>query len=232
MGAETVPSSRSSSPRAGRRYRSATRKKAMIGDLISFLHQSGSDLVEIVNDVRAAATVYKFGTTAVAALRGYIGPTQEENLRKIGNAARDMVADIDRGRLSEPSPSVLTPIVEAACQESREGLQERWACLLANAVVDKGKTVRGDFTGILAQFDPQDAVALTVVKATEGAAHHAESVRDELKRSDLSMDDYLFSREKLQRLGLVRINPGTNAILLVPAGRLFLAACSRPSKEA
>src|SRR5579872_7200682 len=46
---------------------------------------------------------------------------------------------------SEPSPSVVIPLLQAAVDEGRPELQAMWAALLANAMVDDGKRVRRDY---------------------------------------------------------------------------------------
>ena len=56
--------------------------------------------------------------------------------------------------ISEPSPSVVLQLLEAAMDESREQLQDLWARLLADSMVDGGSKVRHDFFGLGA--DPFD----------------------------------------------------------------------------
>jgi len=201
----------------------------LISELIPFLQQGGGDFVEVVNVATDVWKVYKIAGRTFNYLRGFIGPKQEENLHEIGEAARAKLAGLDPSRFSEPSPSILTPLLEAACQESREELQELWACLLANAVT-KGNKVRIDFAEVLKQLDPQDALALSVVKDIENEKNPT-AARQRLSESGLAADEWLFSREKLARLRLIDKGPANFRQTLTPFGRLLLAACSAPSGD-
>ncbi len=64
-------------------------------------------------------------------------------------------------RLTEPSPSVLIPLLQAAVDEGRPALQALWAALLANAMVDGGKRVRRDYFEAVRQMEPVDALVWT-----------------------------------------------------------------------
>ena len=196
----------------------------MAGELITLIEHGGDYLVEAVNVVRVGVTVYQVLGRSFNYLRGFIGPKQKENLHKVSEDAFVKLGSIDQDRISDPSPSIVTPLLEAACQESREELQRLWACLLANAMIKNGK-VRIDFIDILKQLDPQDALALTVIKDTQNKSD-VQAANRQIGEVGLTEDEWLYSWEKLQRLGLAHKMPLPRLDAL---GRLFLAACSDPT---
>jgi hypothetical protein len=65
-------------------------------------------------------------------------------------------------RLTEPSPSVLIPLLQASVDEGRPELQVLWAGLLANAMLDGGKRVRRDYFDAVRQMEPTDAIVLEI----------------------------------------------------------------------
>jgi hypothetical protein len=74
-----------------------------------------------------------------------------------------IIAELPISDLTEPSPSVVLPLLQFAADESRPELQARWAALLANAMTDGGRKVRRAFFETLAKMEPTDAVLLDVL---------------------------------------------------------------------
>jgi hypothetical protein len=75
----------------------------------------------------------------------------------------EFIAALPPDRLTEPSPSVVLPLLQSAADEARPELQARWAALLANAMTDEGRNVRRAFFETLAKMEPADAVVLDVL---------------------------------------------------------------------
>jgi len=78
------------------------------------------------------------------------------------NTAR-ILEGIAEERLTEPSPSVVIPLLQAAVDEGRPELQALWAALLANAMLDGGRRVRRDYFDAVRQMEPSDALVLDLM---------------------------------------------------------------------
>jgi hypothetical protein len=108
-----------------------------------------------IDAAAGAGTVMVNGTVgriAAATLRlvggDWVEEQQKRNLARMQAKTARILDGIDEARLTAPSPSVVKPLLEAAADESREELQDLWAALLANAMVDGGKRVRRDRTRV------------------------------------------------------------------------------------
>ena len=164
------------------------------------------------------------------------------------NTAR-MLERINAERLSEISPSVLIPLLEAAVNEGREELQALWANLLANAMVDGGERVRRDFFEVVRQLEPSDATVLDIVarrlnatQTTEVAMNEDRTfIETERARLSISPDELAVAMAKLIRLGCVLpmnviarvlmgapMVPGDEVPSLTPFGRRLVAAIKPP----
>jgi hypothetical protein len=87
---------------------------------------------------------------------------RRENLSRIEANTAAILQGVDSNRLSDPSPSILIPLLQAAADESRAELQSLWATLLANSMMDGGRTVRRAFIETAKQMDPADAQLLDI----------------------------------------------------------------------
>lgn len=203
-------------------------------DLLPAILEHRKDFVTIVRAMGAAGTVYTFGGKAVAEIKSYIGPVQEENIWKICNDARKMLSGISEDRRTEPSPNIFTPLLEAACQESRSDLQTKWAALLANALVDNGKKVRKDLIYTLASLDPTDVCALHFIFKAEQSnnidvaginrTRLAEAIAG-FEQFSYTKDDWLVSVDQLSILGCISVISQKECPFLKPLGRVLIAAC-------
>jgi len=110
-------------------------------------------------------------------------------------------------RLTEPSPSVLIPLLQAAVDEGRAELQELWATLLANAMIDGGRKVRRDYFMLLHQLEPADVLALDIMMRI-GVGYTNDSRNAffgaERKHLDISEVDFEIAANKLDQLGLLQ----------------------------
>jgi hypothetical protein len=71
---------------------------------------------------------------------------------------------INAGTLTEPSVSVVLPLLKTAADENRPELQELWAGLLATSFQsDGGQRVRRAYFDTLTQMEPLDAVLFDAI---------------------------------------------------------------------
>ena len=87
---------------------------------------------------------------------------RQRNLATLETETAAHLERIAAERRTEPSPSVLVPLLSAATDESRKELQRLWAAFLANAMIDDGSKVRREFFETLRSLEPQDAFLLQV----------------------------------------------------------------------
>jgi hypothetical protein len=123
-------------------------------------------------------------------------------------------------RLTEPSPSVLIPLLQAAVDESRPELQELWAALLANAMLDGGKRVRRDYFEAVRKMEPVDAMVLDMVGRHPGSGAIWGVLDADLQRLGFSPNDLTISLDKLESLHCLM-----RPVQLTAFGRGLLASC-------
>lgn len=127
------------------------------------------------------------------------------------------------------SPSIAVPLIEAAVNETRDGLKEVWARLLADAIDPKRRRVRLSFIDAVKRMDPLDAIILqkTSEWATDVDDQYRERLIAELK---ISSDEIEISFEQLVdlrcvvKLGGVSSHGGLPNIRLTPFGRELMRA--------
>jgi Abortive infection alpha len=116
------------------------------------------------------------------------------------------------GKLNPLPARIVIPLLEAATQESDNGLQEKWAKLLVNAA-DPGTSfeIRKVFVSILSELEPLDASVLDFVPNYSQALIIEDSVRklkgmkvpEMATRLHSSESNILLSLHNLIRLGCV-----------------------------
>lgn len=202
----------------------------------------------IVNNEQAKAVtaLSNFGATAVTEssnLARYIG-------RIIGTAPEDTVGLIigdplhavrtlaaswydskvreilDRRAVKETapvSPSVALPLIRGAYDESREGLRDMWAALIAAAMDPKrSDRIRLSFMEALKNFDPIDAVILKERNEIEGDPK--PTVKAFLQNKlNISQDELNISIGNLEKLNCAADMRNGNFIV-TPQGRGILRA--------
>jgi hypothetical protein len=99
-------------------------------------------VVKLVSDLGGLLD-RRFGTvlSGIVSARGGDRVHYLHNRNEIRFAAKlvEELAKVSNERRTEPSLSVILPIVEAARDESREEIQDLWVALLANAMLDGGR---------------------------------------------------------------------------------------------
>jgi hypothetical protein len=124
---------------------------------------------------------------------------------------REKTEEILRNRGSkfdtDPSPSVVKPLLSAAQDESRVGLTDMWAALMATAMDPKTQGIyRSEFVSIAAKLDPIDA---RVLELCDGPGDFEPTKRDNIvQRTGASVDEVMNSFRNLARIELIFPAPG------------------------
>jgi len=135
-----------------------------------------------------------------------------KNLLKI----QDKVLEIHKARGIEGktvpvSLSIGLPLIEAASITEEEGLQQKWAALIANATDPESKIkVRKSFVDILSSLDPSDALVLDWM-AGQGWNNELGEITVDSISQNLSLDekDVKITTSNLNRLGLIDLGVPT-----------------------
>ena len=100
----------------------------------------------------------------------WISHVRIRNLYRMQVKTAQLLEGVATLRLNDPSPSLVLPLLRTASDETRESLQDLWAALLANTMLDNGQRVRRAFFDVLAQLEPSDAVFLKRMHQMSAAA--------------------------------------------------------------
>jgi hypothetical protein len=134
-----------------------------------------------------------------------------------------------RNAKTEPvSLSVAIPLMRGAYDESRPGLREMWADLIANAMdPERSGRVRLSFIETLKRFDPIDAIVLKARKESPSGSlrpSNAEFISDKLK---ISLSEIMLSVDNLTVLNCVHFaNNQRPDFHLTGYGEALLLACT------
>jgi hypothetical protein len=199
--------------------------------------KSGVELVKATGGVGSylADVVGSLPHNAVGLIGDWVDHVRQRNQARLQARTAEILSGIARERITEPSPSVVQPLLEAARNESRESLQQLWANLLANAMLDGGNRVRRDFFDVLAKMEPADAAVLDFaerlrreIQMGDAAGNLVDQIHSSATALHLSNNDVGVSIDALVRLGCFVI-PGTLATLRVtPFGIALVDACRPP----
>lgn len=162
---------------------------------------------------------------------------RRRNIAKMQARTERILEGVERERISEPSVSVVVPLLEAAADEGREELQDLWAGLLASAMMDGGRKVRRAFFETLRKLEPTDALVLEIygkiAKDTlmKVQGEYDRFISDERERLHISELEWDLSVVALGDAGLGDGgHPGPPMLTLY--GTAFLSACCTPREPA
>ncbi len=161
---------------------------------------------------------------------GWLQQERLRNLAALEAEACRILRAVPPERLTEPSPSLLLPLLQACLDEGRETLREVWAALLANVLVDGGRRVRRDFFDVARRLEPADAVLLDIA-GRAGAASPADlsqMIRARGVDQGLLPAEIEVSLTALTTLKCLRVNDFGHPFL-TPFGLRFWGACQPPS---
>lgn len=169
---------------------------------------------ELVQGAKAAAELEP-AIEAFAEATGALGPVRELNgwlsdvfrARREAHAAKVFMKATEKIKASGlPAHAVrdklLRAVMEDGSMEDDEGMQERWATLLANAATDNEDEIKLAYPKILAELEPKEAQLLERlwVKTPNPAEEPFETVGSETT-SDLVDIAGIYN---LERLGLLK----------------------------
>lgn len=143
------------------------------------------------------------------------------------------LAAIPENRRTEASAAVVLPLLEEALNENRDELQDLWAALLANTMVDGGRRVRREYFAIVRAMEPEDAHVLRlwgdVPRIVVNGDPAQQEIQSHLGRLGIDADSYLVAARNLDRLGCIYpVGPDSGLVYvqgLTAFGRGFLRAC-------
>ena len=132
------------------------------------------------------------------------------NLRKLAQRTDEIIRERKIENATEAvSPSVATPLLRAAQNESREELQELWARFLANGMDPKrSKSVRVSIIKTVEQFDPLDALLLEFLHTLFPLVDRDQwptAIPRWMKNNGLSASEYEATVHHLLRLDCIRV---------------------------
>ncbi len=213
----------------------------MPNDLINLIPQDAEELAAFIE---AARTLGGTSKAASSAINRYFGPVIVENWRRIWGKSEELKDAIPPERHTAPSPSILIPLVDTACQESRRELQDLWAALLANSMIDEGKKVRQAFISTLSKFDPPDVLVLrAIINIPQPTGWFASSlmttnrayISQQIEEIGLSKDEWESSCQNLKQLGCIEVAPNHSETIILECrpyptsfGKQLVAACTAP----
>lgn len=149
------------------------------------------------------------------------------------NRAKEKVIKSGRKSNRVPKAKVLLHSIESASLETDDGLRDIWANLIANEMLDA--KVHPEFPSILSRLSSNDALVLAEIAGNNEKAN-VKSAAKEFTRSvkfwvinieNLMDEPGDFSREYLERLGLIR-NP-SGFWSLTYFGEEFVKSVNDPS---
>lgn len=196
------------------------------GKFIDATHDSGSYLAQVFGSVPQNLVGLAGGD--------WIAHQRRRNLARLQANTDTILQKYPEGRRTAPNLSVAIPLLTAAADEAREVLQNLWATLLANAMLDEGNRIRRDFIETARQLDPFDALVLDIharlpnkgIMNTAALTVGRSFISKEKASNGISEDNYDISIEKLQKINCIN----KQALSLSAYGRAFVAACSAPSR--
>jgi hypothetical protein len=199
-------------------------------ELITVVNDGIDIAKNVAGDLSAAKVIWSVGGNTIGFVRQFFGKYQKENIDNISNLVRKKLENINSDRRTTPTPAILQPILEEACQENRIELQNIWASMMANALIDNSKKVKRDFINVIKQFDPVDVLILDIISkhlTTGGINEITETnaaISKMLESFGVDNDEFIVSRAKLIELKLIGLG-NFNSCYLSSFGRLFLSAC-------
>lgn len=200
---------------------------------------------------KAIQETAKFGQTALNSIRGFgqyianvLGTLPEDlvgliatdplkhirirNAEKLKEKTEKILHErgIEQAQLA--SPTLAIPLMQAACDESREELQEIWAQLLATAMDPaRANTVRKSFIDTVKQMDPLDALVLKMRNDILKRVVGGNPPRYIAEQLEISVEEVEVSVQDLIRLNCARRFNEEDANFLVNAyGKSLIKACA------
>lgn len=201
----------------------------MANDLINLIPKDAEELATFIEAVQTIRGASKAAKSAVAK---HFGPAFERNWRRVTEKAKELRDKVAPERHTEPSPSILIPLVDAACQEGGQELQDLWAALLANSMIDGGKKVRREYLEAVRRMEPMDVSVLNIIRLPLPPKNNARDRNDRhdfhsKKREEfgITQDEWAVSVKALTGLGCMHDSQMGYEPSVTAFARMLLAAC-------
>jgi len=181
----------------------------------------GIDLVEKLGDSRVGQVISGVVAKSLGLLQDWFRHARIRNLVRLEQRTREILEErgVEPLLIDQVSPVLLSPIVQAAADESRSELQDMFASLLA-AAMDPARVdeVRQSFVEAVKRMDPLDARILQ--DADDSLSGHGD-MRGQLALGfDVSEDQIQVSFENLCALGLAEfVSSGRRGVHFTAKGR-------------
>lgn len=147
---------------------------------------------------------------------------RRRNRAKMEAKTEALLEGFDKSRISDPSPSVVVPLMQAAADEGREALQDMWAALLARAMIDGGRGVRREYFDAVRQMEPVDIMILRLF-ATLAPDDTSINVDGSAKALEVNDSELQVSYNALNRVGCLAVmHRGVGPYRLTSFGRELL----------
>jgi len=203
---------------------------------------------ELVQAAKAAAELEP-AVEAFAEATGALGPVRESTgwlgdvirAKREAHAAKVFMKATEKIKASglpahAVRDKVLRAVVEDGSMEDDEGMQERWATLLANAATDQEDKIKLVYPKILAELEPKEALLLERLweKTPNPSEEPFETVGYEATYDLVDVPE-LYNLDRLGVLRLIRsmnstmggVSEGALAgVQLTELGWAFVAACN------
>ncbi|MDE3115442.1 MAG: DUF4393 domain-containing protein [Pseudomonadota bacterium] len=182
----------------------------MPGDVVAHVVEHVFDATLLDPAIRIAAG---FAQDEVVKL---VGPQRMENLTRLAKRVREKLS----GKPAETPPlSVSVPLLEAARDESRDGLLDLWADLLAAAAdPTRAGSYRAAFLEIVRGMDPIDTKLITMPNPPKHFPNN--EINEKAAMLGITRDQFEVSIENLIKLGVL-FKPNSSVVAYSALGREF-----------
>ena len=160
----------------------------------------------------------------------WLSHSRKRNLAKLEADTAAHMENIAAGRRTDPSPSVVIPLLQAAADKSRKDLQALWAALFANAMIDGGGRVRRVYFDLVRQMEPADVKLFGLLANYPKSTRQAPRAPDEdvaWLMSEAATRGVSGDELEIASAALVQAGCATQQLKLVltARGRSLWAAC-------
>jgi hypothetical protein len=202
----------------------------------------------VSEEIDLAAKTSAEVVSALAEASGALGPSQElwgaitsgihyhfyPRVVRQALAAAEKIRglDIPQRAYAEIPDKLLKAILEGGATEDDEGMQERWANLLANAIAKSPARVRLAFPRILLEIEPSEAAALDLLYEDD------PPFRTLIRDLDTRISIFAEGLDNLVRLEVLRytrdegnLGGAPEGVESTDLGAEFVSACREPQRR-
>lgn len=151
---------------------------------------------------------------------------RRRNIERIEAKTVLLLENVKPEEMTEPSASIVKPLLESAADEAREEIQDLWAGLLASAMINGGRGVRRAFFDTVKNLEPVDAIVLRTIRDMTPSGVSNSRLEEEVRKKNISPTELLVSLRALDELKCIEWKTErAMAPQIVPYGRVLLEVC-------